>query len=165
MKKIFLEYGRIKLEIKVLDGKIKEIKFVKDIKEYSKDDFSIKVEKEILDYLKGYSRKVYLDFDLCGSEFQKKVWSELLKIPYGEWRSYKDIAINIGNPKGSRAVGRACRENKLPILIPCHRVVASNGKLTGFAGGIDIKLELIKIEGLAYTTDKKGVEYVCKEKC
>lgn len=83
---------------------------------------------------------------MIGTEFQKKVWKELLNIPYGETRSYKDIAIAIGNGKACRAVGNANNKNPIAIIVPCHRVVGSNGSMTGYAGGLDIKEKLLKIE-------------------
>ncbi|MDE6110711.1 MAG: methylated-DNA--[protein]-cysteine S-methyltransferase, partial [Eubacterium sp.] len=79
-------------------------------------------------------------------EFQLKVWNELCNIPYGETRSYKDIAEKIGNPKAVRAVGGANNKNKLMIIVPCHRVIGANGSLTGYAGGIDVKKILLELE-------------------
>lgn len=83
---------------------------------------------------------------LEGTTFQKNVWSKLLDIPYGELVSYKYISTKIGNPKGSRAVGNANRNNKIPIIVPCHRVIGANKKLTGYAGGLDKKEWLINHE-------------------
>ena len=88
-----------------------------------------------------------MDLLVEGTEFQKKVWEEMQKIPYGKTRTYGELAEKVGNPKGARAVGMACNKNKIPVIIPCHRVVGKNGKLTGFAGGLDIKELLLKIEG------------------
>lgn len=81
-----------------------------------------------------------------GTEFQNKVWEELLKIPYGEVRSYKDVAISIGNEKASRAVGLANNKNKIAIIIPCHRVIGSSGKLVGYAAGLARKKYLLELE-------------------
>ena len=81
-------------------------------------------------------------------KFQKKVWNALLEIPYGETRSYQDIAIRIGNPKAVRAVGGACNRNPIGIIIPCHRVVGKNGSLTGYAGGLLYKELLLRNEAL-----------------
>lgn len=103
---------------------------------------------QLKEYFEG-SRK---DFDLPiqpeGTEFQKKVWDELLKIPYGETKSYKDIALAIGNEKACRAVGMANNKNPIPIIIPCHRVIGSNKKLVGYSGGIDVKEKLLNIENI-----------------
>lgn len=81
-----------------------------------------------------------------GTPFQLSVWNELRRIPYGETRTYGQIAASIGKPGGSRAVGMACNRNPLWIAIPCHRVVGSNGALTGYAGGLDIKRALLALE-------------------
>ena len=84
------------------------------------------------------------------SHFQKLVWKEIEKIPYGKTKSYKDIAIEIGNPKSSRAVANACGKNPLPIIRPCHRVICSNGEIGGYSanGGVKLKNALLKIEAL-----------------
>ena len=84
------------------------------------------------------------------SYFQKLVWKEIEKIPYGKTKSYKDIAIQIGNPKSSRAVANACGKNPLPIIRPCHRVICSNGEIGGYSanGGVKLKKALLKIEAL-----------------
>ncbi len=81
-----------------------------------------------------------------GTEFQHKVWNELCNIPYGETRSYKDIARKIGNPRAVRAVGGANNKNKLMIVVPCHRVIGTDGSLTGYAGGIEVKKKLLDLE-------------------
>lgn len=81
-----------------------------------------------------------------GTDFQKTVWKELLKIPYGKTVSYKYIADKIGNKKAFRAVGNANNKNKISIIIPCHRVIGSNGKLVGYANGIDMKKLLLELE-------------------
>ena len=81
-----------------------------------------------------------------GTEFQLKVWSALREIPYGETCSYKDIAIKLGNEKASRAVGMANNRNPIAIFVPCHRVIGANGKLVGYAGGLDIKEKLLEME-------------------
>ena len=88
------------------------------------------------------------DLELLGTEFQVKVWKEISKIPYGETRTYKDLAIAIGKPKSSRAVANACGKNPYPIIIPCHRVIRSDGKLGGYSapGGTAAKRRLLKEE-------------------
>lgn len=102
--------------------------------------------KELEEYFAG-NRKVFtVPLDLRGTEFQKKVWEALREIPYGETRSYKEIAEKIGNPKASRAVGMANHRNPIGIVVPCHRVVGANGKLTGYAGGIPMKQALLELE-------------------
>jgi len=99
------------------------------------------------EYFQG-RRKIFdlpLNFDGC-TDFMRSVYRELLKIPYGETAAYKDIAERVGCPKGFRAVGLANNKNPLPVIVPCHRVIGSNGKLVGFAGGIDMKLKLLELE-------------------
>jgi methylated-DNA-[protein]-cysteine S-methyltransferase len=110
-------------------------------------------EKQLNAYFAGELKKFSLKLDFTGSEFQKKVWRALLTIPFGETRSYADIAKQIGNPKAVRAVGAAVGKNPISIVAPCHRVIGSNGKLTGFAGGLDGKARLLTIE----SADKKQI--------
>lgn len=102
--------------------------------------------KELDEYFKGQRKEFSFPMLPEGTEFQKKVWKALLEIPYGEKRTYKDIAIKIGNEKACRAVGLANNKNPLPIVVPCHRVIGSSGKLVGYAGGLDIKEKLLEIE-------------------
>ena len=94
---------------------------------------------EIKEYLDGNKKSFSIPIKIEGTDFQKKVWQEVLKIPYGENRSYKDIAININNSKAYRAVGTAIKNNPIPIIIPCHRVIKSNKDIGNYAYGIDIK--------------------------
>lgn len=105
--------------------------------------------KQLGEYFQGSRTRFSLPLAAAGTEFQNSVWSALEKIPYGELRSYRDIAIAIGNKKAVRAVGAANGRNPIPIVVPCHRVIGSNGKLTGFAGGIDTKRSLLVLEGLS----------------
>ncbi|MGL4970324.1 MAG: methylated-DNA--[protein]-cysteine S-methyltransferase [Cetobacterium sp.] len=105
-----------------------------------------KAFKEIEEFLNGKRKYFTFKINPRGTEFQKSVWNALLKIPYGEVKSYKDIAIAIGNPKACRAVGMANNKNPIPIVIPCHRVIGSNGKLTGYAYGLSLKDELLHLE-------------------
>lgn len=108
----------------------------------------LKTIGEIEEYLNGNRKEFDIPLKLEGTEFQKKVWNELLKIPYGETRSYKDIAIGINNEKGVRAVGMANHNNPIAIIVPCHRVIGKTGKLVGYAGGLDVKSKLLEIEKL-----------------
>ncbi len=106
--------------------------------------------RKIVDQLNAYFSKKIQTFDidllLEGTPFQKRVWRALQDIPYGETASYQDIAVRVGSPHACRAVGMANRCNPLPIIIPCHRVIGKNGKLTGFAGGLDTKSTLLRLE-------------------
>lgn len=113
----------------------------------NKDTFLLPIIKnQICEYFEGKRKVFQLSYKLIGTEFQKKVWTELLNIPYGCTKTYKEIAVAIGNQKSARAVGNACNKNPLPIIIPCHRVVGSDGKLTGYNGGMDIKEFLLLME-------------------
>jgi methylated-DNA-[protein]-cysteine S-methyltransferase len=105
--------------------------------------------------LKEYFAGKRADFELTlapdGTEFQKTVWRQLQEIPYGETISYGELAKRVGNPKASRAVGAANGQNPIPIVIPCHRVIGSNGKLTGFGGGLPTKEKLLALEAKQLT--------------
>ena len=102
--------------------------------------------KQLNEYFDGQRSSFDLQLEPQGTEFQKKVWNALKEIPFGETRSYGEIAKIIGNEKASRAVGMANNKNPIPIIVPCHRVIGANGKLVGYAGGIDIKERLLNIE-------------------
>ena len=102
--------------------------------------------KQLSEYLKRERKCFDLPFNPCGTEFQRQVWKALCDIPYGETRSYKQIAEAIGNPKAVRAVGMANNRNPLLIVIPCHRVIGANGKLVGYGAGIAMKEYLLKLE-------------------
>lgn len=104
------------------------------------------VTKALERYFEGKPIPRHIALDLRGTPFQKKVWSELLKIPHGETRSYKQVAIAIGMPTASRAVGSAVASNPVPIVVPCHRVLRSDGSLGGFGYGVRIKKKLLRVE-------------------
>ena len=116
--------------------------------EIKETDLIKKAYIQLDEYISGNRTEFDLPLKPKGTEFQSKVWLELTKIPYGETKSYKDIAIAVGNEKASRAVGMANNKNPIPIIIPCHRVIGSNKKLVGYAGGLDLKEKLLKIEGV-----------------
>ncbi|NMS90556.1 methylated-DNA--[protein]-cysteine S-methyltransferase [Clostridioides difficile] len=102
--------------------------------------------KQLKEYLDGNRKAFDLPLELLGSEFSKKVWNELCKIPYGETKTYTELASIINNPKAYRAVGMANSKNPISIFIPCHRLVGSNGSLRGYLGGIKVKEYLLKLE-------------------
>ncbi|MGI6342237.1 MAG: methylated-DNA--[protein]-cysteine S-methyltransferase [Bacteroidales bacterium] len=104
------------------------------------------VAKQLNEYFEGKRKEFTVPIKLYGTNFQLKVWQALCDIPYGQTRSYKDVAIQIGNPKAARAVGMANNRNPIAIIVPCHRVIASDGKLGGYAAGLDVKRKLLKIE-------------------
>ena len=105
-----------------------------------------KAAKQIEEYLSGKRKEFNLPLDAEGTDFQKQVWNELAKIPYGETRSYKQIAIAIKKPKAFRAVGTANGKNPLSLIVPCHRVIATGGGIGGYAGGLSIKKKLLSLE-------------------
>ena len=102
--------------------------------------------EQLSEYFEGKRTQFELPLDVEGTDFQKAVWNELQRIPYGETRSYGEIAKAIGRPGAARAVGMANHENPLAVVIPCHRVVGSKGSLTGYAGGLHLKAQLLSIE-------------------
>ena len=99
------------------------------------------------EYFVGQRRDFELPLSLQGSDFQIKVWRQLLEIPYGQLRSYSRLASDIGEPRAARAVGQAAAQNPLPMLIPCHRLLGTDGSLVGFAGGTELKARLLRLEG------------------
>ncbi len=103
---------------------------------------------QLEEYFKGKRKEFDLPLLPQGTAFQKSIWRELIKITYGETQTYKNIAIAIGNPKACRAVGMANNKNPIPIIIPCHRVIGTSGKLTGYAGGLGVKERLLELEGV-----------------
>ncbi len=108
--------------------------------------FLLNVQKQLDEYFSGQRKNFDIPLNLLGTPFQIKVWQALQTIPYGETQSYKYIAKKINNPHAYRAVGMANNKNPLAIIIPCHRVIGTNGKLTGYAGGVDLKQKLLQLE-------------------
>jgi methylated-DNA-[protein]-cysteine S-methyltransferase len=106
----------------------------------------LETEKQLREYFAGQRRQFSVPLDFSGTEFQNQVWQALLAIPYGETRTYGEIARQIGKPAAVRAVGAANGRNPISIIAPCHRVVGSTGKLTGFAGGLAAKAHLLELE-------------------
>lgn len=106
----------------------------------------LRAYNQLEEYFKGERKEFTITLSPEGTEFQKKVWNELINIPYGETRSYKDIAIKIGKPTAARAVGMANNKNKILIVIPCHRVIGKNGSLVGYGAGLDMKRYLLNLE-------------------
>ena len=106
----------------------------------------VETERQLSEYFAGKRRQFNLPLDPRGTDFQKTVWRSLRQIPFGETRSYAEIARTIGAPRATRAVGAANGRNPLSIIVPCHRVIGSNGALTGFGGGIETKARLLALE-------------------
>ncbi len=109
----------------------------------------LETERQLNHYFESKLKTFSLDLDFQGTEFQKRVWAALLTIPFGETRTYGQIAEQIGSPKAVRAVGAANGKNPVSIIAPCHRVIGANGKLTGFAGGLEIKATLLALERIS----------------
>lgn len=135
------------IEIQANDERIEYINFVQE-KRYKERPNAILQEaiKQLEEYFQGTRKHFDLPLEISGTPFQKQVWKELTKIPYGKTLSYGEIAKNIDNPKASRAVGNANNKNKISIVIPCHRVIGSKGNLVGFGGGLWRKKWLLEHE-------------------
>lgn len=136
------------ITIECIDNKITYLGYGKTKRNGTKENivFLEKAFCELKEYLKGTRKYFDLPMNLEGTEFQKKVWKELLKIPYGEVKSYQEIAEALGDKKKARAVGMANNKNPIAILVPCHRVIGKNHKLIGYGGGLEIQQKLLEIE-------------------
>ncbi|MCL2549983.1 MAG: methylated-DNA--[protein]-cysteine S-methyltransferase [Methanimicrococcus sp.] len=154
---IYFKETRIgKIGIEEKDGFISKLVFENDIRKISADrtDYDEKTAHPVLfeafrqldEYLSGERTAFDLPLAPKGTPFMEKVWAALSEIPYGQTVTYKDIAAAVGNPNASRAVGMANNKNPISIFIPCHRVIGSNGKLTGYAAGTDLKQKLLMLE-------------------
>lgn len=117
-----------------------------DLLEEGSHPVLLETERQLTEYFAGKRKRFTVALDFVGTDFQKKVWTALVAIPFGETRSYGEIAREIGHPAAVRAVGAANGRNPVSIIAPCHRVIGANGKLTGFAGGLAAKAFLLKIE-------------------
>jgi methylated-DNA-[protein]-cysteine S-methyltransferase len=115
--------------------------------EDKKHPILVETERQLGEYFAGKRKIFSIKLDFVGTEFQNKVWRALLAIPFGETRSYGEIARQLGSPKATRAVGAANGKNPISIIAPCHRVIGASGELTGFAGGLKTKAFLLKLEG------------------
>ncbi len=109
----------------------------------------VQTERQLNEYFAGKRKAFSIALDMKGTRFQKDVWEALLAIPFGETRSYGQLAKQLGNPRATRAVGAANGRNPVSIIVPCHRVIGSSGKLTGFAGGLEVKARLLGLENKA----------------
>lgn len=143
----FWHSGNLYLRLEMAHGRLSGLEFVSR----AEPTAALKPEmaavcQQLSEYFAGSRKSFTVKLHVEGTEFQKAVWNALLRIPFGETRSYRDIAIAIGRPRAFRAVGQAIHRNPIGIIIPCHRVVGSNGALTGFAGGIELKKRLLDHE-------------------
>lgn len=127
---------------------------IKDPVEKNDHPVLLETERQLREYFKGERKVFSIPLDFIGTEFQKQVWQALLTIPYGETRSYSQVAAQLNNPKAVRAVGAANGKNPVSIIAPCHRVIGASGSLTGFAGGLENKAILLKLENIK--TDLKN---------
>lgn len=134
------------LRVACEDGAITSVEPVSAPAESLPNDLTRLAVKQLGEYFAGERRAFELPLRYGGTPFQMSVLRELLRIPYGETKSYGDIARAVASPKSCRAVGGACHRNPLLILIPCHRVIGSHGELTGFGGGLDMKKQLLTLE-------------------
>ena len=156
MKKVFYYETPIgKLGIAEEYGFITNIYFMNmkqplDAKLYETDILK-ETFNQLCEYFKGDRKEFDLPLNPAGTDFQQTVWSELLNIPYGETRTYKDIATELGKENSVRAIGNANHQNPIPIIIPCHRVIGTDNKLSGYSGGTEIKQKLLEIEGITIT--------------
>ena len=147
--KYYKEINTVLGKIRILEENEKVIKLEINPKEKEKEaflkdtPFLINVANQLDEYFSGKRKQFSLQTKQEGTTFQQKVWKELEKIPYGKTMTYGEIAKRIGNPKATRAVGMANHENQIPIIIPCHRVIGSNGKLVGYALGLRYKTKTI----------------------
>jgi methylated-DNA-[protein]-cysteine S-methyltransferase len=118
-----------------------------DLAEKNDHPSLVETERQLREYFAGKRKTFSLPLDMRGTPFQNHVWEALLAIPFGETRSYGQLANQLGNPRATRAVGAANGRNPIAIIVPCHRVLGSTGKLTGFAGGLEAKAHLLGLEG------------------
>ena len=142
-----IQWGNKEIYLSADDYSILGIAFAKPEDVIWKENMVLlECKKQLQEYLKG-KRKIFdVPIRFNGTDFQNVVWQKLLAIPYGQVVSYGDLATVIGKPKAARAVGSACNKNPIAVIIPCHRVVGKSGSLTGYAGGISIKEELLELE-------------------
>lgn len=150
MRLYFSETRIGKIGLAEQDGNIVQLYFALDVIPSAVEIIETSLLKDAFlqlhAYLAGELQQFSLPLAPCGTDFMQAVWLALCTIPYGKTASYKDIAVAIGNPKAVRAVGMANNKNPLPIFIPCHRVIGSNGKLVGYAGGLEMKQQLLDLE-------------------
>ncbi|SES42559.1 methylated-DNA--[protein]-cysteine S-methyltransferase [Salipaludibacillus aurantiacus] len=141
----FIEFGSVSSACASIKAKLRKMHINGELAE---DPAALVEEKhQLAEYFSGERKTFDLPLDLIGSTFQKLVWEKVKDIPYGSTKSYKQIASEIGAPKAVRAIGGANNKNPVPIIIPCHRVIGSNGAMVGYGGGLDKKEILLRLEG------------------
>lgn len=138
------------LEIICENNALSSLKLAKNaVKSDNETTLINEIKTQLNEYFSGKRKLFDIKLKPKGTDFQKKVWKELNKIPFGKTKSYSEIAANMGNKNAQRAVGSACNKNPIMIIIPCHRVISKNGKLGGFAYGNSVKQKLLEIENNA----------------
>lgn len=143
--KIFTSHQGIRsISINKKDASLKSFNA---IKLHPDDPYLYNIFQQLEQYLNGDRKEFKVPLDILGSDFQRRVWKELQKVTYGKTVSYKKIAEKVGGPTYVRAVGRANSQNPVPIVIPCHRVIYTNGKLGGYSLGLPLKIKLLELEG------------------
>lgn len=147
LRVLYYQNSDLCLEIEIEEETINRISFCElPLNNLVEDAFEQEVIRQLDAYFAGKSQEFDLPFFATGTAFQLMVWEELLRIPYGQTISYREMAELIGKPKAARAVGNALGANPISILIPCHRVITSAGKLGGFGGGLPVKTYLLALE-------------------
>jgi len=137
------------IQICSMDGVLTSMHFIKEKEVEGEGERTLLTDeayRQLEAYFMGQRKKFTLPLKLLGTPFQQKVWKALCTIPYGETRSYKQIAELINQPKAARAIGSANHNNPIAVIVPCHRVIGANGSLTGYAGGLLLKTLLLKLE-------------------
>jgi methylated-DNA-[protein]-cysteine S-methyltransferase len=117
-----------------------------DLQDDDRQPILVETEQQLTEYFAGRRQGFSIPLEMRGTPFQRSVWEALLEIPFGETKSYSQVATQLGRPRATRAVGAASGRNPLSIVVPCHRVIGSSGELTGYAGGLEAKVQLLKIE-------------------
>ncbi len=140
-----LHFGKLEelnQQMEMRDGSKKQAMLIQE----TETPLLSEARRQLSEYFSGERKVFSLPLSVCGTEFQKKDWQALQKIPYGETRSYKQVAEMIGNPKACRAVGMANNRNRIAIVIPCHRVIGADGTMVGYGGGVEHKVWLLEME-------------------
>ena len=148
-----------RLELSARDGRLCRIRLaLKEAAPAGEDPVLDEAERQLRAYFAGERKTFDVPLLMEGSEFDRAVWQQLLEIPFGQIRTYGQLAAALGKRNASRAVGGACSRNPLLIVVPCHRVIAGTGKLTGFAAGMDMKRTLLELEGFDIRKDRVSMK-------
>ena len=137
----------VNLSVTVEDGAVTAIHLHGRASRPPQSELQRQVARELVEFARGERRSFTFAVRLVGTPFERRCWAALQHIPYGETRTYGQIAREVGNPHGARAVGGANHRNPIPIVVPCHRVVAAGGRLGGYGGGLELKRKLLTLEG------------------